>query len=62
MTPTTEKQWTLAEIAGHLRVDYATVRRWTKRRVNRLRIKKLGHRTVRVPESSLQAFLLARDV
>ena len=52
----------MAEIAKHLAVDYATVRRWTKRRVNRLRVKKLGHRTVRVPDSFFAAFLKSREV
>lgn len=59
---TIERQWTLEQIAEHQSVDYSTVRRWTKRRVNRLRVKKLGHRTVRVPDSFYQAFLQSRTV
>jgi hypothetical protein len=57
-----DKQWTLAEIAEREQVDYRTVRRWTKRRVNRLRVIKHGHRTVRVPDSFYAAFLNSRMV
>ena len=59
---TTEKQWTLEEIAEHQGVDLATVRRWTKRRVQRLRVMKLGHRTVRVPDTFYANFLQSRIV
>ena len=62
LLPTTEKQWTLKEIAQRERVNYSTVRHWTKLRVNRLRVKKLGHRTVRVPDSFYAAFLSSRIV
>ena len=55
--PTQEKRWTLDEIARHLRVDCSTVRRWTKRRVNRLKTERLGYRTVRVVDSDLSRFL-----
>ena len=59
---TAEKQWTLEEIATHQGVNVSTVRRWTKRRVNRLRVQKLGHRTVRVPDSFYDRFLQTRIV
>ena len=59
---TTEQQWTLEEIAEHQGVDLATVRRWTKRRVQRLRVMKLGHRTVRVPDTFYANFLQSRIV
>jgi len=60
--PTTERQWKLAEIAAHQGTSICTVRRWTKRRVNRLKTKKFGHRTVRVPDSFYASFLKSQEV
>lgn len=60
--PTTERVWTLAEIASARKVDLSTVRRWTRRRSNRLRVLKFGHRTVRVRDSALAAFFKAHEV
>lgn len=54
---TSEKQWTIEEIAEHARVDISTVRRWTRRRVNRLKTLRFGYRTVRVLDGDYCRFL-----
>lgn len=57
---TTEKRWTIEEIATQEAVDISTVRRWTKHGRNRLKTLRLGYRTVRVLDSDYQRFLQNR--
>lgn len=54
---TNERQWTIEQIAEHAHVDVSTVRRWTRRRVNRLKTLRYGYRTVRVLDGEYNRFL-----